>query len=112
MRAAAAQELAGLGELAEPAVRRALDGKPSTEVQKRLEALLAGLPTVPRGETLRMIRTVQVLERLGTSEAQQALRKIAAGPAAARETRDAKEALERLAQAGKAERGLDYPLKP
>jgi RNA polymerase sigma factor (sigma-70 family) len=99
VRAAAAKELSGLGERIEPALRQALEGKQSAEVRKRLEALLAAPPTPRRPESVRTLRAIQVLERIGTPEAQQILRKLAAGAAAARETRDANEALERLASA-------------
>ncbi len=98
VRAAAAKELAVLGEVAEPALRQALDGKPSVELRKRVEALLAGMRTAPPEETLRSLRAIQVLERIGTPDAQRVLRKLATGAAAARETRDARDALERLAR--------------
>jgi len=97
-RAAASKELSELGELAEPAMRRALEGKLSAEVQKRVDALLTNLRTNPGRETLRTIRAVQVLEGIGTPEAQQVLRKVAKGAAAARETRVARDALDRLAR--------------
>ena len=98
VRAAAAKDLAALGDLAEPGLRKALEDRPSAEVQKRVEALLTALRTAPPGETVRALRVIQVLERIGTPEAQQALRKLAAGAKEARRTQDAKEALERLAR--------------
>jgi hypothetical protein len=51
---------------------------------------------VPPAATLRVLRGIQVLERIGTAEARGVLRDLASG-AAARETREAKAALERLA---------------
>lgn len=51
----------------------------------------------PQRQTLRVLRAIHVLERIGTPEAQQVLRKLATGPAAVRETQDAKDVLERLA---------------
>jgi hypothetical protein len=45
---------------------------------------------------LRTLRAIDVLESIGTPEAQQILRKLAEGAPGARETREAKTALERL----------------
>jgi len=98
-RAGAAKELAELGDRVEPALREALQGKASAEVRQRAETLLAAARAAPPPTTLRTLRAIQVLERIGTREAQQILRKLSAGPVAARETRDAKEAVERLASA-------------
>jgi hypothetical protein len=98
VRVAATKELAALGEQAEPALQQALESKPSLELRKRLEALLAGMWVAPPRETRRAIRAIQVLERIGTHEAQQILRKLATGAASARETRDARDALDRLAR--------------
>jgi hypothetical protein len=43
-----------------------------------------------------MLRAIEVLERIGTPGAQELLRKLAGGAAAARQTREAKAALQRL----------------
>jgi WD40 repeat protein len=94
----AAKELANLGEQIEPALRKALEGKPSEEVRRRVKELLDLPRAVPSGETLRTLRAIQVLERIGTKEAREVLKKVAAGAEGARETREAKEALERLAR--------------
>jgi hypothetical protein len=96
VRTAAAEELAQSIEQIEPRLRRVLEGQPSAEVRKRVDALLAGSRAVPTGPTLRVLRAIWVLERIGTPEAKQALHKLAGG-APARETREAREALERLA---------------
>lgn len=95
VREAAANELARLREQAEPALRRTLAGKPSLEVRKRVEELVAAPRAVPVGPTLRTMRAIQALERIGTREARAILRQLAAGAAGARETREAKEALDR-----------------
>ena len=53
---------------------------------------------VPGPETLRTIRAIMVLERIGTAEAQAVLETLAGGAPGARETAEAKASLERLAQ--------------
>jgi hypothetical protein len=94
----AAKELATLGERIAPELQKTLDGNPSEEMRRRVKELL-DLPTpVPSGETLRTLRAIQALERMGTKEACAVLKKLATGADAARETRDAKEALERLSR--------------
>jgi hypothetical protein len=92
----AAKELAKLGERIDPILREELERNASEEVQKRVKALLDERPP-PSGETLRTLRAIQVLERIGTKEACAVLKKLASGAEAARESREAKEALERLA---------------
>src|SRR5579883_301079 len=94
MREAATKELAALGERAEPALRQALKDRPSLEVRKRLEGLLAPR-RVPPGEVLQGLRAIWVLERIGTVEARQLLQKLASA-AMAPQTSAAREALERL----------------
>src|SRR5262249_20094381 len=96
VRDAATKELARLGEQVHPSLRRALEGQPSQELRKRLEALLAAPGAVPRGDQLRTLRAIQVLESLATPEARQLLQKLAGGAPKARLTREAKAALERL----------------
>jgi HEAT repeat protein len=94
----AGKELAKLGERIAPDLQKALDKNPSEEMRRRLKELL-DLPTpVPSGETLRTLRAIQALERIGTKEACEVLKKLGTGAEAARETREAKEALERLSR--------------
>jgi RNA polymerase sigma factor (sigma-70 family) len=95
-REAAARELREMGDQAEAALRRALKGTSSPEVRRRVEGLLASLRAVPPGETLRTLRAIHALERMGTPEALRILRKLAGGAPAARATRDARAALEYL----------------
>jgi RNA polymerase sigma factor (sigma-70 family) len=99
----AAKELATLGERIHPALRKVLEGKPSEEVRTRVKAILEE-PAVPSGESLRTIRAIQVLERIGTEEASGLLKKLAAGAEGARETREAKDALVRLSRPTATER--------
>jgi WD40 repeat protein len=88
------------GEWAEPALRRALADRPSLEVRRRIERLLAllegGPPSSPR---MQMLRAIAVLERLSTPEARRLLEKLARGAAGAVLTREAKEALRRMDRA-------------
>ncbi len=90
-------ELEKLGELAEPALRRVLENKPTLEQRRRIEPILAKLEAAsPSGETLRSLRAVRVLEHVGTSEAQRLLRELANGAEGASLTRAAQAALTRL----------------
>jgi WD40 repeat protein len=98
VRAKASRELAELGRLAEPALRKALEGKPSPEARRRIETLLGQLTCVvlTPGQ-LRIRRAVAVLEYLGTPVAQAALEALAKGPVGDFVVEDAKKARDRLA---------------
>jgi WD40 repeat protein len=98
VREAAARELAMLGEQVEPNFRQVLARKPSAEVRRRLEALLAAPRPIPTRETLRALRAIAVLEHIGNPDAQQVLKTVATGAPQARLTQEAKAALERLAR--------------
>ena len=64
---------------------------------RRVEACLDKLPT-RSGERLRVWRVIQVLEGIGTPEAQGVLKTLAEGAPASRLTQEAKASLERLAK--------------
>jgi dipeptidyl aminopeptidase/acylaminoacyl peptidase len=97
VREQAAQELERYEGAVKPALARVLEGKPSTEVRRRVEQLLAKLDNpVPSPEVLRALRAVGVLEWIGTAEARRVLERATQGAAEARQTREAKAALERL----------------
>jgi RNA polymerase sigma factor (sigma-70 family) len=98
VRTAAEGRLRALGEGVAPALREALTGTPSAQRRRRVEAVLEALDTsgLLAGEPLRGARAAQVLERVGSPEARQALDRLAGGVASARLTREAKAALERL----------------
>jgi RNA polymerase sigma factor (sigma-70 family) len=99
VRAQATKELEALAEHAVPALRKALAGKPSVEVRRRLEALLDRLEAVgPSAETIREVRVVEALEWIGNAEARRLLDKLAAGPPETRLTQEAKSAARRLAK--------------
>jgi WD40 repeat protein len=98
LREKAARELEKLGELATPALRRVLKSDPSEEVRRRAEELLAKVEAEPlSSQQLQMLRAVEVLERLSTSEAGQVLKALAGGAREARLTREANVSLGRLA---------------
>lgn len=83
---------------AEPAMIAALSRSTiSVEVRKRLEELLAVPGSTRSPETLRRIRAVQILDRIGSEAAREVLRKLAEGNPKAIETLDAKQALDRFA---------------
>jgi hypothetical protein len=97
VREAASRELERLGDRAEPALRKAFDNPPSPEVKRRAENLLGKLdPSILSESRLRAQRAFAVLEHVGDADATAALRKLADGPEAASETREAKAALQRV----------------
>jgi sugar lactone lactonase YvrE len=99
VRQQATDELAQLGSMAEPALRQILQEKPSLEVRQRVEQLLAKLEGAKLSpEQWRHVRSVEILENIGTSEARELLQKLARGAEGARLTQEAKAAVERLAK--------------
>jgi hypothetical protein len=97
VREKATAELQKLGELAEPALRRILEGKPTLEQRRRIEPILAELDAkLPAGDALRSLRAARVLEYVGTSEARRLLRELAGGAEGAALTRQAQATLARL----------------
>jgi RNA polymerase sigma factor (sigma-70 family) len=99
VRRTALRTLEGMRDEARPALRQALTGGLSAEVRKHLEGLVAGSERLLHaGDVLRGVRAVEVLERVGTAEAQQVLQELAKGAPEARLTQEAKTSLERLAR--------------
>jgi len=96
VRQEAMKKLEQVSEDARPALRRALDSKPSLETRKRLEELLSKPKVLRSGEELRGVRAVEVLEHIGTPGAREVLESLVKGAPAARQTREAKTSLERL----------------
>lgn len=90
----ATHELKRLRHRAEPLLRRTLADKPTLELRRRVEAILADPQRLP-AEALRTLRAIVVLERIGTTEARRVLEKLAVGVEAP-ETRAAEQALKRL----------------
>ena len=97
VREKATTELQKLGELAAPALRRALANKPTLEQRRRIEPMLAALETKQlSGEALRSLRAVRVLEYAGTEEARRLLRELVGGAEGGALTREAQAAMTRL----------------
>jgi WD40 repeat protein len=92
----ASRELEKLEGQAESALRQALAEKPTPEVRKRVEALLAARWEAPAPDTLRALRALAALERIGSAEARAVLELLAAGADGARLTQEAKASLRRL----------------
>ena len=97
-REAASKRLAALGKQAEPALRKALDETKSAEVRARVAPLLKALDewAVTDPELLRALRGIWVLERIGTPEARAVLDELAKGAPEARQTQEARNALDFL----------------
>jgi hypothetical protein len=89
----AAGELEKIVEAAEPLLRKKLAEKPSLEQRQRIMQVLESASA----ERLRVLRAIQVLEYAGTAEAKECLRTLSKDLAAAQLQREAKAALERLA---------------
>jgi hypothetical protein len=95
----AMQQLRQLGGIAKPALSAALKGKPTPQARKRSEELLAALEgPVTDTETLRAVRSAEVLERIGSKEAKELMRTLAKGAAGARLTQECQDSLRRLEQ--------------
>jgi WD40 repeat protein len=96
VRRRATNELQEMGELAEPALRQLLEGKPSPEVKQRAERLLERLDSETlKPEQLQALRAIEVLERTGTAEARQFVEMLARGADGARTTEEARLVLRR-----------------
>ncbi len=92
-------DLEGLGRPALPALRRALDERPTLELRRRLERLLEAVEVETLSpDELREGRAVAALEEAGTVAARQVLARLARGAPEARLTRQAEGALRRLAR--------------
>jgi RNA polymerase sigma factor (sigma-70 family) len=96
VRQKAEEELGKLGEAAVAPLRKALADKPALEVRRRLQQLI-DQAQARGGDWLRLLRVVQVLERMHTPPARRLLESLAAGAPGVSVTEDAKAALRRLA---------------
>jgi hypothetical protein len=97
VRQRAATALVHYGELAGPALRKALAASPPFETNMAVEAMLEMITEQPRPPELqRVLRAVEVLERQGTSGARTVLQRLAAGAAGHSLTLEAQAALIRL----------------
>jgi WD40 repeat protein len=100
-RETAANELAQLAEIAEPALRALLTAKPALEQRLRAEKLLERLRApIADGWKLRALRAVEILAMAGTPEAIRVLRTLARGAEGAYVTVEARAALRRIMERG------------
>jgi WD40 repeat protein len=98
-RAVAAEELEKLGELAIPSLEKVLVSQSPVEMIRRAQAILEKLTTgALNAEQVRIVRAVEVLERLGTAEARKVLETLAQGAPGALTTRHAQAVLDRQAK--------------
>src|SRR5262249_11825574 len=77
VRQKAERELEKLGSLAEPAVRRAMMETQSLEIRSRAGRVLPKLAGKTPGELLRAVRSLEVLENIGNTEARKVLEAVA-----------------------------------
>jgi hypothetical protein len=100
VREAASQELRAVAVQAEPLLRPALAQTDSQEVRARIQSLLQPLGggMIRQPETLRTLRSIWVLERIGTPAARQVLDDLAHGAPGVRVTEEAEAACKRLDQ--------------
>ena len=96
-RTKATSEIEKFGELAIPALNKVLAANPTVETRRRIEPILEKLITgALNAEEVRLVRAIEVLERVGTSEARNVLQALAQGAPGALPTREAQKVLERL----------------
>jgi hypothetical protein len=101
VRQRATEKLESLGAVAEPALRKRLEGKPSFEVRQRAEALLEKIlvpERLPKPLERRALRLIEALEQIGTREAKEALQRIADQGLRAQLRQEARASLLRLAK--------------
>jgi hypothetical protein len=99
VRQKATTELAKLGVLAEPALRKVLAEKPTLEVRHRVEKILKIIAgDIPLPAAVRILRAVEVLEYINTPDARQALQSLGKGEPASLLAQEAKASLQRLAK--------------
>jgi RNA polymerase sigma factor (sigma-70 family) len=95
----ATKELERLGDRVAQACRKALAGRPSLEMRRRLETLLAreaGEAKQPSAERVRLLRALEALELAGTERARNVLAALARGATGAWLTEQARAGQDRL----------------
>jgi hypothetical protein len=95
VREQAGAELTRAADTVRPALKEAAEKAASAEVRNRAEKILAE-SDLPNSTTLRTVRAVEVLERIGTAEAKRLLAELAGGVESARLTNEARSAALRL----------------
>jgi WD40 repeat protein len=95
-RSIAMSSLEKLGELAVPALQKVLISKASLETRRRVEPLLEKLTAGSfSAEQIRILRAIEVLDKIGDADARQLLERLASGAPGALTTRQAQAALDR-----------------
>jgi hypothetical protein len=103
IREKASAELGKLGDLAEPALRKALESTSTLEVRQRVEKLLRRIEDFDGNlspERLRLLRAVEIVETIQSTEAADLLKTWAGGAAGALLTRQAQLALRKPGDVG------------
>src|SRR5262249_17107877 len=78
VRKQASSELEKIGQPAAPLLRKALEADPSPELHRPIDTLLSNIAGIgPRGEWLRGMRAIEVLEWISTLESKEALQSVA-----------------------------------
>jgi WD40 repeat protein len=90
--------LTRLGEAARPALEKARGLTNSDEARRQIDDLLKGIDGPPSADDVRNIRAIDVLERIASDKARDALKAVADGAAGAPITQAATDALDRLAK--------------
>jgi hypothetical protein len=98
LRTRALSELTNLGTLAEPAIQKALLGRPALETKRHLEKLLRLAETSAAPAWLATQRALETLELIGTPEVRAVLVELSKGSLASPRTQEAQRTLERLAR--------------
>jgi hypothetical protein len=102
VRQKATQELEKMSELGAPMLRQVLQGRPSLEVRRRVERILEQVEkrrgTDFPSEWLRVLRAIEVLEKIGNAEARQVLELMVQHVPELQLAREARASLERLAK--------------
>jgi hypothetical protein len=96
VREKAQRELEKLGTLAKPALRKALADAPSLELRRRADLILPKLDGGVPPERLSVVRSLEVLENLGSAEARKVLQFLAKGEDSFGRAEEARRTLERL----------------
>jgi hypothetical protein len=96
VREQASRELVKAGPEAVGLLRKALANNPSVEAKRRIEGLLDRLGKGGDPERLRCLRAIEILERIGTPEATDALRQLGRKPLSAEMHKEIEASLRRM----------------
>jgi sugar lactone lactonase YvrE len=101
VRERATSELHRLGDITESALRDVLNKRLSAEAKRRVTHLLSlAIQSGPPTEQLRVLRSIEILERIANDDAKELLRSIARGDPESRISQDCNKSLQRIAKQG------------